>query len=212
MQVFRGPGRLPEGGPFPEGTTVADLLAWRRPFDAGEARAFHELGGTPPSAVTEEAGRMADPEARYFMIKFASEAAAHAAELDGYQDPEATIRRHPGKFTVLQGSRDPIRIQGQDLQRVSAMGVRVREVADAGHAAFADAPDQVARFISRRFWEPAEERPRPVQHRFHGNPPPPPSRRHPRQNPRHPGQQPHALRHPRPGHRAHPRPRPPIPS
>ena len=205
MEAFQGPGRLPDPGPFPAGTTFRDLQGWRRPFDAGEARAFHALAGIPPSVVTEAAGAATDPEARYFMVKFASEAAAHAGALGGYQDPEATVRRYPEKFAVLQGTGDPACIQGREKGRVMAMGVRFGEIEGAGPAAFVDAPDQAARFISRHFWPaPAPQPQRPVPHRFHGNPPPPHPRRHP--HPR--GPHPQAPRHLRPSPPAPPQPRP----
>jgi pimeloyl-ACP methyl ester carboxylesterase len=133
--------------PFPDGLSVFDLLGYRKAFSAVQARAFHKMGGMPESQLTERVGTRTDPEARYYMIKFAFEAGSQSAELQGYRDQESTVKMYAKKFLVVQGSEDMIKIRDESFKRVEEMGVPIHELNGLGHATFIDAPSRVAEFL-----------------------------------------------------------------
>ena len=132
------------GNPFPNGTSVFDLLAYREPFNPAQAVKFHELGGIDRTEMSEAAGVRTNPEARYFMFKFGLE--THRTLQDS-QSQDSIVRRNKEKFIILQGDKDPIRIQGDDLRRINSYGVSVVEIHGAGHATFFESPHETAQFI-----------------------------------------------------------------
>jgi pimeloyl-ACP methyl ester carboxylesterase len=71
---FNALKNFPTQEPFPKGLTVFDLLSYDKPMTPEQAKAFHQLGGVPPSEMTKTAATATDPMARYYMIKFALEA------------------------------------------------------------------------------------------------------------------------------------------
>lgn len=113
--------------------TVFDLLSYRQQFTTEQAQLFHGLGGVTGARFTDAAGICTDPEARYFMIKAL-----------GTYDQEAVVRRDGAKFSVIQGANDQIKIKEDAVVRVQALGVKITELSDVGHAVFYEKPDAVA--------------------------------------------------------------------
>lgn len=145
---FRALSGFKLGEPFESGSTFLDLIGYRKHFTADQAGAFHAFGGVPSAAMSQKAGVRADPEARHFVVKFCLEASSHSSEMLGYEDQDVTVQRQASKFLVLQGERDPIRIQGDERKQVEDLGVRIHEIKGVGHATILDSTAEVAGIIA----------------------------------------------------------------